>query len=293
MGVGMDYQFTAQRNETSLGLYFYNARWLRSVPVTKWRGYDPSLGRFAQADTIVPGGVQGLDRYAYVNNNPIRSTDPTGHLCEDEDLDGHCPGYTPASTSTTTTTTTICVDGGWCYPQYTTWNLLRLGSPCTACHVTHWTGTIPKNDEISLTQVQGWRSFDKFALPVHAGGLGAIVALQAEAIAAAEESEGIQLYRGLSGDHPQLKTYLETGEVVPRGGSASVYEHVMGNTQSNYTSWSTNIEVAKEFAGPNGTILTVNTADIPNTIIPTYEWSPFDEFEILIEGIIKGAKPIP
>ena len=50
---------------------YYNARW-----------YDPALGRFAQADSIVPGGVQGLDRYAYVNNNPMRYTDPTGHAME-------------------------------------------------------------------------------------------------------------------------------------------------------------------------------------------------------------------
>ena len=47
---------------------FYNARW-----------YDSQLGRFAQADTIVPGGVQGYDRYAYVNNNPVNGTDPSGH----------------------------------------------------------------------------------------------------------------------------------------------------------------------------------------------------------------------
>jgi hypothetical protein len=51
---------------------FYNARW-----------YDPSLGRFAQADTIVPSGVQGLDRYAYTFNNPIRYIDPSGHISVD------------------------------------------------------------------------------------------------------------------------------------------------------------------------------------------------------------------
>lgn len=27
----------------------------------------------------MPGGVQGLDRYAYVNNNPVKYTDPDGH----------------------------------------------------------------------------------------------------------------------------------------------------------------------------------------------------------------------
>jgi hypothetical protein len=41
--------------------------------------YDPAIGRFTSADTIVPGGVQGLDRYAYVNNSPVRYTDPSGH----------------------------------------------------------------------------------------------------------------------------------------------------------------------------------------------------------------------
>jgi RHS repeat-associated protein len=52
----------------SFGLMFYNARW-----------YDPALGRFAQADTVVPGGVQGLDRYSYTANNPVNYVDPSGH----------------------------------------------------------------------------------------------------------------------------------------------------------------------------------------------------------------------
>ncbi|NWG34981.1 MAG: RHS repeat-associated core domain-containing protein [Chloroflexi bacterium] len=65
-----DYTFTGQRSYTSdFGLMFYNARWL-----------DVSIGRFAQADSIVPGGVQGLDRYAYGLNNPSRYTDPSGHF---------------------------------------------------------------------------------------------------------------------------------------------------------------------------------------------------------------------
>jgi hypothetical protein len=37
------------------------------------------LGRFAQADSVVPDGVQGYDRYAYANNNPVLYNDPSGH----------------------------------------------------------------------------------------------------------------------------------------------------------------------------------------------------------------------
>jgi RHS repeat-associated protein len=51
------------------GLMFYQSRF-----------YDPYLNHFVQADTIIPGGVQGLDRYAGMNNNPIIYTDPTGHI---------------------------------------------------------------------------------------------------------------------------------------------------------------------------------------------------------------------
>jgi hypothetical protein len=39
------------------------------------------LGRFTQPDLIIPEnqGVQAWDRYAYVNNNPVRYSDLTGH----------------------------------------------------------------------------------------------------------------------------------------------------------------------------------------------------------------------
>ncbi|MBK6647094.1 MAG: hypothetical protein IPG44_15350 [Anaerolineales bacterium] len=64
-----EYGFTGQFSHAAdFGLMFYNARW-----------YDFSLGRFAQADSIIPPGVQGLDRYAYVNNSPMNYVDPSGH----------------------------------------------------------------------------------------------------------------------------------------------------------------------------------------------------------------------
>jgi len=83
-----DYTYTGQYSYTDdFGLMFYNARW-----------YDPSLGRFAQADTIVPSGVQGLDRYAYTFNNPIIYTDPSGHMpCQSNYCDPRWASYAPES----------------------------------------------------------------------------------------------------------------------------------------------------------------------------------------------------
>ena len=66
------YNYTGQRLDGT-GLLFYGARY-----------YDPLIGRFTQPDTIVPqpGNPQSLNRYAYVLNNPLRYTDPTGHWFE-------------------------------------------------------------------------------------------------------------------------------------------------------------------------------------------------------------------
>jgi RHS repeat-associated protein len=77
------YTFQGQySNVAEFGLQYFNARW-----------YDGSLGRWASPDSIIPQsqGVQAWDRYAFVDNNPVRYTDPSGHdICDEE---GNC--YSP------------------------------------------------------------------------------------------------------------------------------------------------------------------------------------------------------
>ena len=69
------YQYTAQRFDSETagsgaepsGLYYYGARM-----------YSPALGRFLQPDPV--GYQAGANLYAYVGNDPLNLTDPTG-LC--------------------------------------------------------------------------------------------------------------------------------------------------------------------------------------------------------------------
>jgi RHS repeat-associated protein len=78
-GSTTDFSYTGQRALVAVGLMDYNARW-----------YDAALQKFVSPDTIIPsdGSSQALNRYSYVNSNPIRFTDPTGRMpvagCGDE-----------------------------------------------------------------------------------------------------------------------------------------------------------------------------------------------------------------
>ncbi|MDX6766087.1 MAG: toxin TcdB middle/N-terminal domain-containing protein [Candidatus Methylacidiphilales bacterium] len=66
----VSHRFTGQIFDEDTGLYYFNARY-----------YDPELGRFISADTIVPDpqNPQTFNRYAYSLNNPLKYVDPSGH----------------------------------------------------------------------------------------------------------------------------------------------------------------------------------------------------------------------
>jgi RHS repeat-associated protein len=66
-----EFGFTGQRYVDSIGIYDYGARW-----------YEPELGRFLQADSVVPAAYdpQSVNPYSYVRNNPLNRIDPTGNF---------------------------------------------------------------------------------------------------------------------------------------------------------------------------------------------------------------------
>jgi len=67
----IDRGYTGHEEMDSVGLVNMNGRI-----------YDPSLGRFTSADHIVadPHFSQDYNRYAYVLDNPLGGTDPSGHI---------------------------------------------------------------------------------------------------------------------------------------------------------------------------------------------------------------------
>jgi RHS repeat-associated protein len=70
-GVATDRTYTGQQTEagSALKLSYYHARF-----------YSAELGHFVSADSVTPtADSRGLNRYAYVANNPLIYTDPSGN----------------------------------------------------------------------------------------------------------------------------------------------------------------------------------------------------------------------
>jgi RHS repeat-associated protein len=63
------FKYTGQEEDKESGLLYYKARY-----------YDPMIGRFLQADSVVmPQSTFGMNRYMYVEGNPVRWSDRSGN----------------------------------------------------------------------------------------------------------------------------------------------------------------------------------------------------------------------
>ncbi len=82
---GPAFRYTGQVALAAVGLYYYKARM-----------YDPVLGRFLQTDPV--GYSAGRNLYAYVGNDPVNATDPSGL----DPLDYYVGSYDVISPTTVT-----------------------------------------------------------------------------------------------------------------------------------------------------------------------------------------------
>ena len=68
-----DRNFTGQKENMELGLIYYNARF-----------YLPATARFLTPDSLIPDPTkpQSYNRFSYVENNPLKYIDPSGHCTQ-------------------------------------------------------------------------------------------------------------------------------------------------------------------------------------------------------------------
>jgi RHS repeat-associated protein len=250
------FRYTGQRIDPETnGLYYYRARM-----------YMPAWGRFMQHDPI--GFQGGTNLYAYVSNNPLNLLDPFG-FSQDSSRGA----------------------GGW----------------LTAAQ--NWLGAIGQNLSYSMAQqaqaeiaqAQAQTQFAQqnpylyaglYAAPVIVGA----VVLAPELLGGSAAAEGIEggltVFRVVASDSPAFQNALR-GVANPIGGWATMLEHSLGNTASNFTSWTSDPEVALQYATNRGTtsgvVLTNRFAQgtaIP--VAPNIE-AIMGESEYLVPGPTSGA----
>ena len=111
--------------------------------------------------------------------------------------------------------------------------------------------------------------------------------------------ESTTLYRGVNSTSPGYENALQ-GIAKPRGGNATPLEHNTLTTESPYTSWSSNISVAENFAyrtSGEGAVLTaeipssqlVNSPNLKSVNLVQSPGTIVSESETLVKGPVKGA----
>jgi len=117
---------------------------------------------------------------------------------------------------------------------------------------------------------------------------------------ARKNGKDIPLYRGINESHPGFSE-AQDGIAIPRGGDSTPMQHnSTGTTESPYTSWTTDKEVAENYAlrpGGQGVVLETKASqntlvESPNTkqVLLKQNGKVVSENEALIKGDVRGAK---
>ena len=152
-------------------------------------------------------------------------------------------------------------------------------------------GTIAANGGSSCSNSVSGGSIQALAviaaiLTFEVGGAGGL------AVEAAEDVEGLTLFRGVASDSPAFENAVN-GIANPIGGDASMLEHSLGNTASNFTSWTSDYDVALQYAtnqgATSGVILTSTFAPgAAISALPSVEVI-MGESEFLVLDPVSGA----
>jgi len=224
-GQGQDYKYTDKEEDDSTGLYYYGARY-----------YEPLMGRFTAIDKVKGkiGSPQNLNRYAYVQNNPLTRADPSGNL----DMKMNLPSiYSEKKEYQASPVVTDTVDNGVGKYERTYFDPFGWALTNVDAFLQNSNGYL-YTDVLGMGMV-GMVKAPKTSLTLVKGGE-----------TAAEEIN--VLFRG--GDKDEIARALNNGgDLVDEA----------GNTLKSY--WTTNEEAAMKYAKekPNGMVFKIDPQKVP------------------------------
>jgi RHS repeat-associated protein len=246
-------------NPSGLGTFTYNLRFpgMYSLPESAlYYNYHRTYDpQMGRYVESDPIGLEGgINPYAYVGGNPISRMDPLGLSQAAQNPPPPAPPTPPTPVNPDRLMSEIAM---------------------VVALVSSWEESGPRP---SIAETEGPIEFDLAAL-----------ALSKSGGAAAEETT---LLRGVASDSPAFENALN-GTANPIGGNASMLEHSLGNTASEFTSWTSDPEVALQYATnrgqTSGVILTGTFPQGAATPAQAAIEAMMGESEYLVRGPISGA----
>ena len=123
-----------------------------------------------------------------------------------------------------------------------------------------------------------------------AGAVNGLSSLFGQTSATEGAEDAITLYRGVDALHPGYANALE-GVANPIGGSATPLQHVLGNTASEFTSWTSDFGVAEGFATQqSGSGVVLSNTFSRSMLMPSPGGAlGLGESEFLVPGPVTGS----
>jgi RHS repeat-associated protein len=257
--------FPSAKNQNGSSQLFYNHR----------RWYVPSIGRYLTAD---PAGLSGdpFNQYVYAGDNPTAYIDPSG-------LE-----ITPV--------TWAAVGGeeaAGLGPEDPVADAFALATLATAA-MTPAASTVAENPGLVSSAESLGESAVEGGGAEGAGGSFCPLSPEDGAAPAAYDAgeQGPTLFRGVASNSPAYEDALN-GTAIPRGGPATMIDHIAGDTDSPFTSWTSDYDIALGRATDNfsipGVVLTNEFQAGTAVPIPANLEAFFGESEYLTQEPVTGA----